>query len=489
MKDGEKKNYLYYDGSCPMCTAFANSVESKQPNTTLVDATIDDDLPASREAIMNEMYLIEEDGNVRTGPDAVLTSFMKTYPRLSFFVTLMRLEPFNWLSRRVYFFIASRRKLWFGGTKARLYWLYLISLIGLLSGILMTLPLWSSERLYPLSPVFPQINLIAPLTGFLVISLIGLIAYSIFATKRFGLLSFIITIPLSLLVLLDITRLQPWILHYSAILALLTFWQQKKPERELKVYEAVIFIIVGIYLWSGLQKINVSFFTEVFPWFTEPIWSNLGSYGLNLFLFIGILVPFIEAGMAIGFLTKKFRTISIALSFLMLTTVLFSLVGHSWNSSVWPWNLALFAMVIAIFYKSEITFWQLIKRLKYNFLAVGTIMLFIVTPSGNMLGYVDHYLAWSLYSGRVPTAELTASQDTLMKIYPEVEEVETVDFSKWSMSVMNIVPYPEDRVFESIFKSLCTEYPNDENLKLTIKTPHFFYSNQINERNFTCSNV
>lgn len=493
---GEKK-IIYYDGNCPMCNVFANTVNKGDKNQILVDANKENKTSLSKESLLKEIHLF--DGKtLRTGPDAIFTSLAQIYPILKLVALANRLPVINFATRQVYFFISKRRLLFFGGDTSRLYWLFLITNIGLLAGILLSWPVWQSERTYPLSPIISGLDWFSPFTLILTSILTLSLFISIWQKQHFGLFALISLVSLIPLVLLDITRLQPWVLHYGAMLFLLTQANILSTLRTIQILDAARFVVVGIYFWSGVQKMNTAFITEIFPWFSKPLWSPFGDQGINIAFIIGMMIPFIEASFAVGLLTKRFRKISIIGSGLMLAFITLSLMlGHGWNSVVWPWNFAIFAMVVVLFYRLNDTLPEIINRTKKNILAIFTITIFLFMPIGNFFGEVDHYLSWSLYSGHVPVAYINSSNQTmdglLSRLKPhndnqEEKNVEQISVVNWSISTMNVVPYPQERVFFNIFNNLCQTY-QDPNLILTIDTRPRFLSHKQIINNYTCEEV
>ncbi len=484
--------HIYYDGNCPMCNVFAKTVSKHDKNQVLLDANKEiEEKPAPTTELLKEIHLVENDGTIRTGTDAIFTSLARIYPILKPLSYLVRLPIINWIVKYIYLFISKRRILWLGGDTARLYWLFLVTNTGLLAGIILSWPAWDTDRNYPLTPILTGIDWLNSITLWLTIGLIASLALSIIQTKHFRFYALISLLLLAPLVLLDITRLQPWILHYAGLLFLLSFINFYSVLRTSQILDAARFIVVGIYFWSGVQKMNTGFVLEVFPWFTKTLWSPFGDVGAMTVIIIGIFVPFIESAFALGLLTRRFRFISIIGSGVMLITVTLSIIiGHVWNSSVWPWNFAIFSMILILFYRYEDSAIDLLKRTKKNLLGIFAICLFVLLPLGNFFGLVDHYLSWSLYSNHVPTATITASKETLSQLASNVTEKnnETGELTvlHWSMETMNVVPYPQERVFFNLFNNLCTKY-SDPNLMLTITTrPRLFTNNPINT-NYDCT--
>ena len=52
---GEKK-IIYYDGNCPMCNVFANTVNKGDKNQILVDANKENKTSLSKESLLKERW-------------------------------------------------------------------------------------------------------------------------------------------------------------------------------------------------------------------------------------------------------------------------------------------------------------------------------------------------------------------------------------------------------------------------------------------------
>lgn len=102
---------IYYDGTCPMCTAFAKDIENKSTDQKLIDATgeLDDTAPASKEILMKDVHLVDTDGKIRTGADAILTSLTYTNKIWWPLLKLVRIWPISLIAKGVYRLIAKNR--------------------------------------------------------------------------------------------------------------------------------------------------------------------------------------------------------------------------------------------------------------------------------------------------------------------------------------------------------------------------------------------
>lgn len=368
-------------------------------------------------------------------------------------------------------------------------WLLIIGVAGLLASLLLTESAWSTSRIYPLSPIIPGITLPALFhTGLFIVvlcALLGSLANLRLRSKlvTLGLLSLLI------LVLLDITRLQPWVFHYSAILLLFSILIPKRYVTTPYLLDAARIVVGGIYFWSGVQKLNIRFFTEIFPWFTEKLWTPFGDTGATIAITIGLFIPFIEGLFAIGFFTKRFRAISLigATSMIILVLACLGPWGQDWNSSVWPWNFGIYGMAVLLFLGLQTNLSEFVKRQRHNLIAWGAFFVFWLMPFGNTVGLVDHYLSWSLYSGRVPEATLVGNQLTLESLSPKAEEGQ-LKFARWTQTDLNMVPYPEERVFIHVFEKLC-ENPIYEKVTLRIMSPQWFKSQNYTETILKCDDV
>jgi hypothetical protein len=374
--------------------------------------------------------------------------------------------------------------------ETRVTWLTTITVFGFVAAILLTLPQWTLDRTYPLTPIVPGFLLPNAAHVALTMILVGGMVFGLRSRHHRALGFTLALVSLAILTLADLIRFHPWALHYSGILFVIaaSLWLRK---HDSYLLDAARVVVGGIYFWSGVQKMNVRFVAETFPWFTRPLWEFHPESLLPLFMFLGLTVPVVEAAFAVGFFSKRFRTISIIGSTAMILLVLSSIgpFGHSWNSSVWPWNVAIFAMVITLFWKAEFTFLGFVRRVRHSVLALLMFAIFWVMPLGNPFGLVDHYLSWSLYSGHVPEATLRGDP-AILSALSERADGNMLQFTEWTLDQMNNVPYPEERLFRTVFAAVCTRFDGDESLQLDIRTfPDYFDTAVVETLTYSCSDM
>lgn len=356
-----------------------------------------------------------------------------------------------------------------------------ITIIGLLSSLFTSTRLWyAPDRLYPMVPLVPNASLPLTVQGVLFAVTILTLGYAlIFSKYRTASIAAGLT-ALFILITQDYTRLQPWLFHYVLMLALLV---ATPALRTISALDGARFLIAGIYVWSGIQKINVQFFTEVFPWFTEPLWTPFGTPGAYTAAGLAIITPFFEVAIGIGLLSKQYRSWALGGAAIMLLVVLASLgpLGHNWNQVVWPWNVALFLSALVLFWRWQDSFnilWTRARKKLATLIILGLIWLY---PLGSFFGLSEHYLSWSLYSGKVPEARLVGDSALLNTLAPNAVD-HNLPFQRWSSYDLGVVPYPEMRVHEAVYRSVCSEISSD--LDMVISEPL-----SGRERTYTCADL
>jgi hypothetical protein len=363
----------------------------------------------------------------------------------------------------------------FSRPDARFFWIKLVVVVGFLSGFLLSSKLWVTTRFFPPIPVFPGLPRISyPLDYFYFAVLIALLVMiAIFSNPRIYIFLFVILVLI--LALLDQTRWQPWAYQYLFMLAALGFSDSKRDDIQSQTdgLNMCRLIVATIYFYSGLQKANPHFIFHEFPEFI----AGMGRMATSLHAF-GWVAPFAEMGIGIGLLTRKFRDVAVIAAIAMHWLVLLVIgpFGRRWNSVVWPWNLAMIAFLLLLFWKTDFSFSDVIWNNRLRFQKV-ILLLFGVMPLFSFVGWWDSYLSSSLYSGNVTSGAIFIS-DAVNDELPSyirgyVRHVNgtnnVLQITKWSLGELNVPPYPEMRVYREIGADICRLTNNSPDVTLAVQ--------------------
>src|SRR5882672_5137364 len=198
-------------------------------------------------------------------------------------------------------------------TEQRLTWLKVTLAMALGSGFVLSWRLWISSRLFPLVPVVAKLPAVPfPLDYIWFGLLFGLLAAICFRAQPRKLVIAFLGLA-GLLSVFDQMRWQPWFYQYLFMLAALGFYAWKKPEtkKSRATLNLCALIIVSIYFWSGVQKLNAGFINEVWPGMAEPLLRFLPGGLKSLPRSTALIIPLLEICVALGLLTRRFRNASV----------------------------------------------------------------------------------------------------------------------------------------------------------------------------------
>lgn len=284
-----------------------------------------------------------------------------------------------------------------------------------------------------------------------------------------------------LLSLFDQSRWQPWFYQYLFMLAALALypWGEQNPQKREKALNICRLIIASTYFWSGAQKLNVSFLENGFPQLVKPLVALLPGVSEELIHPLGILVPIIEAGIGVALLTR-FRNVAVILALGMHAFILFSIgpFGSYWNTVVWPWNLAMMAFVVILFWRTQSFSAGNILVPKTSLFHGLVLILFGIMPLFSFFGLWDSYLSASLYSENTETAAIYVSDKVKDRLPKRISDLalksnahgaNVVSIFDWSFGELNVPPYLESRVFKNVTRHVCAYTKKPSDVKLLVK--------------------
>jgi hypothetical protein len=367
-------------------------------------------------------------------------------------------------------------------TADRLKSIKLITILFLIGGLTLSFKLWLVDRLFPLIPLIDGLESLPYYANYvLFICLIISLLCEIYKPNKWSLASGLFI--LFFLLLQDQNRLQPWV--YIYILILLPFCLSyffKISGVNLLTLIKIIFI--AMYFWSGVQKVNSIFINEGFLQILVKLFKIQDPQILKNLLPLGYIIPTIEVFVAVSLTSKKLRNIGVVLAIVthIFILIYISPIGINTNYIIYPWNVAMIFLVIALFYNEDTNFNFLdIRHCKTTFLSYVYVLLVGLLPMLNFLGQWDDYLSFSLYSEKKKIFYIAISDkyieqfnhkfdDCFLKLDDNIQGGKVIDVNKWSMKELNVPIYPEIRIFERISKEFCKyNIPNTDLIFLMYK--------------------
>jgi DoxX len=345
-----------------------------------------------------------------------------------------------------------------------------------LAGLALSPRLWAGSRVFPMAPVFgwwPALP--ASLDSLLYAAMLALLAGIALVARPLRWITAFAAV-FAVMAVADQMRWQPWAYQYLWLLAALA-WGAHSAHRTASV-NACRLVLACTYFWSGLQKVNSDFVTAVFPVFVQGLPAPFS----RLLAPTGWAIAALEAALGIGLLVPRLRRVAVAGAVAMHVTILIALGpwGSSFNSVVWPWNLAMIAFVWILFQSSTESARIIVWPHRGWFPKLALAMLGLV-PALSLFNAWDAYLSFALYSGvnnidylRVSDA-LAARLPVPVQAYvaktstPGVNQLRLVD---WSYAELNVPMNAEPRVYRAIARELCQYEREPEELQLFVFPRH-----------------
>jgi len=356
------------------------------------------------------------------------------------------------------------------------WWIKFVVILALGVGIALSFPLWTSGRAYPVVPLFVSLPVPeSPYDLLLTAAFLSSLVAAVFLPRPATALYFGIVL-LAILIVLDQSRLQPWVFMYAFALLSLAYLYTGDGSHEStgNALDAMRVMVCGAYFWAGLQKLNATFAGVVFPWFVKPLvmgplpdWSGPG---------LAICVALFEALIGLFLLFPATRRPGIAMSLLMHVVALWALgpFGYRINNVVWPWNVALFVLVLLLFYPDREGSARDILRPR-SWLQWLAVLLFICAPVLSYFNRWDAYPSFRLYSGNIPSAYIRVDP-ALRDGFPDrvrkyISRRGILSLQLWAFGVLNVPQYPEPRVMRRAAAHLCAYVSKPSDLVLEIHKP------------------
>ena len=318
--------------------------------------------------------------------------------------------------------------------------------------------------MFPLLPVLDIIPpFISPYDSILIFILATLLGINLLFWKNWtNLLAISI---LCVLFVQDQNRWQPWAYIYFIFLIFFSFYKETAENRN---YLAISFrlMIIGVYLWSGVHKLNTNFINQTFESILIDFFDFQDKHFIDTIKDVGYLIPIFEVSICVFLFIPKLRNIGVSMAIIAHIFILLYLspLGINKNYVVFPWNIAMTFFVVILFYQTS----EKIDIFKFGEHKLGTILiafLFYIFPFLNIFGLWDNYLSFSLYSSKtdnyyivIAESQLNKVDERLAQYYLRVDGLQggqIIDVGKWSTKELNVPFYPETRTFKKVAKTFC----------------------------------
>jgi hypothetical protein len=382
----------------------------------------------------------------------------------------------------------------------RLAWVKVTLVLAFTADLVFSWKLWLSSRSYPLAPLWDALPPIRFPLDYVCLSAFFVLLAAILWTERPRPWLTGLVLLVTVYSLWDQARWTPPVYQYTFMLAALAFypWSRLDAGRGRAVLNACRVIIAGTYLWAGLQKVNITFIRQGFPWMLEPLVGKLSDPFRGLPLPLGLGAALIEAGIGLGLVFRPTRQIAVLAALGLHGFILFSIgpLGHWWDMNVWPWNLATPVLVALLFWRiDEVGAREILvpRELHFQWVAV---LLFVFMPALNFVGFWDDYLSAAIYSDNVRSGAIRMTAETKAALPNEIRRHvqrspygDELDLMRWAFADRNIEPYPESRVFKATARELCRYSDGPEGMTLMIfQKPHWRTGRRTTNR-YTCGDL
>lgn len=365
--------------------------------------------------------------------------------------------------------------------------------------------IFSHELWFPIYRTFPRSPLIFALpesfvvpfewivSSILVISLI--LTISLPKPKTF--LQIIIA-SILLLFFFDQLHLQPWAYEYLLILTVFYWhdWKSEDDSASNRTIGLVQIIIAGIYIWSGIQKLNFNFSNDILPSLLIPI-QNLFPSFQPPFQVLGIIIPLTESLIGLGLLFRKTRNIAVIFALTMHLIILSLLIAKNYNSIVWFWNLTLIFADVFAFWKSDVSLKEILKVERFaarKFIVLAAVSL----PILNFFGNWDSFLSGAYYSGNVEIPAIRINEEVFEKLPPTAKSAvfqtkttgeKILPPFEWSIADTNAPVYLEERVFRQITLEICKLATDKTQIELIIRKRPAILDGNYEVKRITCAEL
>ena len=348
--------------------------------------------------------------------------------------------------------------------------------LGLLFGMLFSWQLWLSDgREFPVLPCLGLGKLSAPFDWILLLGTLALAGGAIARVWDRWIVAGL-AVLLVVLGLLDQMRWQPWAYQYLLCFIPMAFVAQRSDREGIAaVLDLGRLLIIATYVWSGIHKFGVQFQRTYRSDVVDNWLESTSGWLHELIVWNGYLVPWVEILIGLGLLLPWTRQLAIYLAIGTHAFILVTLgpLGAGSNSVIWPWNLGMVGIVLALFWRLRgfaLVDLFSVRRLQPVAVVIG--VLVVLMPARSVSGKWHQYFSFHLYSGHHQRLSLMVSNQRAAQIeaiYTEIMTVATpqpgqdpthreLSIGNWSYRELNVPMPSENRILLGVAKELVERF-------------------------------
>lgn len=330
---------------------------------------------------------------------------------------------------------------------------YALVVLGLISSMVLCLPLWATERAFPRLPLWKWCPpLPSPADAVLLWGTLTAAVLSVFSPR----FTWAAAGGCLLLAVQDQMRWQPWFYQYVLMLTLAALVRDRNTAAWPLVCRVVV---IGLYAWGGLHKFNPAYAAMYDATFTAPLTEVWPAWAAALVRHSAPAGPWLETGMALALCFPRTRRagVIVAAAAHLWILLLIGPLGTHYNQVVWPWNLVMMGIVVLLFWRAPDFGWKRIAG-GPQWIAAGLALLLCgLMPAFSRGEKWDRYLSFQLYSGSERRMILVASP-AAVEAMPDAWKRELspstsrdfpgwkeLHFLQWSLRELNTPPPGDGR--------------------------------------------
>jgi len=341
----------------------------------------------------------------------------------------------------------------------------------------------STWRLWTPQTKFPQIPMIrsacaAPiwLDWLCLISLVGACLGMLVCCHRRRLskyLSSLLAVSLAGFFILDQHRLQPWAWQFFLLAVLLSVGDEVSARRGWQ------WLVIGIYFWSAVSKLDYTFCHVQGPALLKGLRlaiglrgiSNAETVALDVIASFGTVLGELTIAFLLAWSRHRRHGLWMATTMHLLLLAALGPLGLNHTAGVLSWNIFFLIQNWLIFFEhdlselpaTDLTSPRLPKQddqslpLSVPLSSRIALALALAWPALQPMGYCDHWMAWSVYSGRAESGVLIISPKSTRNELPtmdigegRLDKTTVIDIGQWSLRTLAVPCNPQSRLYVGV---------------------------------------